>query len=137
MVLKQGKVVVDSPVQRMIPNFFAVKIIRLAQSGDFVKYSELHVDDHDVSYLLNSLPDDGIGPQRLAEANDEYEKIMACLTKRQREYIVLLVEGYSYSEIAQKMGVGYGYLRNMWHRIRDRLRLHGYGDGYKLPHGRK
>lgn len=134
MVLKnREKVVVGSQYSTRLLTNTTVKIIQLAQSGAYVKYSELHVDDNATDNPINNIPDDQACPQKMVEEQEKYEEMMACLTVRQREYMVLLMDGYSYTEIAREMGVTYSYLRNMWMRIRFRLRAHGYG----LPQERK
>jgi DNA-binding CsgD family transcriptional regulator len=104
-----------------------VKIIQLAQSGTYVKYSEIHIDEDISDNLVEKIPDEQLSPQRMLEGQEGYEEMMACLTVRQREYVALLMQGYKYAEIAKEMNVTYSYLRNMWMRIRSRLRAHGYG----------
>lgn len=104
-----------------------MKLIQLARSGDYINYSETALTDREVLEILENIPDDAVSPHRMAEAKFEYDLMMACLTERQREYVELLLDGLSYHEIAEKMGVQYTYSKNMWQRIRDRLRAHGYG----------
>lgn len=104
-----------------------MKLIQLARSGNYVRYSEIFIDDDSAGNPLRNVPDDGPSPEQMAEAREEFKTIMACLTDKQRAYLLLLYEGYKPAEIAEKMNVNYGYLRNMLTRIRKRLKENGYG----------
>lgn len=57
-------------------------------------------------------------------SRDRAEYLLSLLSDRQREYAQLLIEGYSYDEIKEKLGVSSVAVWMMMQRIRKRLSKH-------------
>lgn len=100
-----------------------MKLIRFAYSGPYAWYEETVVDDEKIAEPA----DEGPTPEELLAAREAAEEVFAVLTPRQRDYLRLLVAGYTYKQIAERQGVTRHMLRTVWYRIRKRLRKHGFG----------
>ncbi len=51
----------------------------------------------------------------------EYERILSCLTNKQREVVLLLNEGYTRTEIADRLHISLQAIHQIIPRIRSRL----------------
>jgi RNA polymerase sigma-70 factor (ECF subfamily) len=75
----------------------------------------------------SSLPDTGAGPEELVEArhvDPDVHRALAGLPNDYRTALIMCdIEGRSYAEIAESLGVKLGTVRSRIHRARARLRL--------------
>jgi len=70
---------------------------------------------------LSSLSSPDADPAKLAEFNDQIERLCQSLSETERRMLELRLEGYTSPEVAQQLGIHAVALRVRWTRLRKRL----------------
>lgn len=126
--LRQGKFDVSSPAKLVA---LALTMVRrkVARHWRHLKRQQrLRGNSGDSSSLpemLTSLSDSHADPARVAEFNDQVERLCAELNDTERRLIELRLQGYSTAEAAREMGLDADVLRVRLGRLRRRLRSSG------------
>jgi DNA-binding CsgD family transcriptional regulator len=68
-----------------------------------------------------SLETQGLSPQPVPRAADPAAMLGAELTRRERDIVALILRGYPSSEIARKLEIGRGTVKNHRRRLYDKL----------------
>jgi RNA polymerase sigma-70 factor (ECF subfamily) len=86
--------------------------------------------DTDLPDLLASLSTPGLDPSRVAQFNDQLQRLCAELDESERRILERRLQGYTTEEIASELGLNPGALRTRMTRLRQRLRAAGVLDDW-------
>ena len=71
---------------------------------------------------VNEVASDAPGPEQMAEMRETIERVMASLTRIQREVIQLVADGYSHAEIAERLDMTPRSVRGIIGTVREKAK---------------
>jgi RNA polymerase sigma factor (sigma-70 family) len=126
--LRQSKFAISSP-ENLITLALTLVRRKAARQWRHMKRQQRFdrgaTETSDLSHILNSLCSPQADPARTVQVNDQLQRLCHSLDDTDRRLLELRLDGYSPSEIAQRVGVNTSALYVRLHRLRQRLEASG------------